>query len=79
MPIRIDYMRSKVFQGFLFRQVSDIPGSRRFVDDTNGSTLFSEFFSDAFPDAVRSAGYDGNFPLKQLLQYSSVSSSSPRP
>ena len=56
MSIRIDYMRSKVFQGFLFRQVSDIPGSRRFVDDTNGSTLFSEFFSDAFPDAVRSAG-----------------------
>ena len=35
--------------------------SRRLIDHINLYALFAEFFSDAFADTVRAAGYYGYF------------------
>ena len=56
-----DHFLGKIFQNRLVREIPHVVISGRFVDHINLYALLAEFFSNAFTNSMRAAGYYGCF------------------
>ena len=57
----VDHFLGKIFQNHLVREIPHVVISGRFVDHINLYALLAEFFSNAFTNSMRAAGYYGCF------------------